>query len=206
MLSLSLLHLLQRYHSCHDVSCYRREAVCVCCIFLFFQKWQRFIISFRHCLNSSWTVTAFSWRGLSLYSGGELQLIWKKGLPVGSQITRLPSWLHLKFWVSAQELGDQGLLVSLFILELFLPRSLLLNGRRTLRRAQFCYAGTFKFLASLIQQSTWKWRLPVQLGRNSQTSFISLAEISWRVFGTAFSKAHTFEYLVLNPTNFILDQ
>lgn len=56
----------EKYISCYDVSCYRREAVFVCCIFLFFQKWQMFIISFKHCLSSSWTITIFSQRGLSL--------------------------------------------------------------------------------------------------------------------------------------------
>ena len=49
-------------------------------------------------------------------------------------------------------------------------------------------------------------RLPVQFGYNSHTSFISLLELSRRVFGTSFLKAYTFEHLVVSPTNFILDQ
>lgn len=89
MLSLNLLHLLRRYHSCHYLSCCRREAVFLCCIFLFFQKLQMFIISFKHCLNSNWKITTFSWRDISLYFVRRLQLIWKKGLIIGSQITRI---------------------------------------------------------------------------------------------------------------------
>lgn len=129
----------------------------------------------------------------------------EKGLTIGSQITRVSSWLHLRFWVSAQELEDtKAYWTSLFILELFLCRSILLNGMRKLKRAKFCWPGTLKFLASPIKQITWEWRLLIQLGYNSNTSFIHLAEISWRVFDTSFLEAHYFEYLVVSPMNFIL--
>lgn len=87
--SLNLLHVLQRYHRCHYISC-RREAVFVCCIFLFFQKLQMFIISFKHCLNSNWKITTFSWCGLSLYFWKRITTdLGKNGLIIGSQITRV---------------------------------------------------------------------------------------------------------------------
>lgn len=113
MLPLNLSHLLPRYHSCNYVSCYRREAVFVCCIFLFFQKLQMFIISLRHCLNSSWKITAFSRRGLSLYLGRRITTdLEERAYHRQSEhqsSTEHSSWLHLKFWVSGQ-VGDRGLL------------------------------------------------------------------------------------------------
>lgn len=145
MLSLNLLHLSQRYLSCHYVSCCRRETVVVCCIFLFFQKLQMFIISFKHCLNSSWKITAFSWRGLSLYFGRRITTdLEERAYPRQSDhhsSAEHSSWLHLKFWVSGQELGDKALLDFTLHFKLFLSRSILLNGMRKLKRAKFCYQG-----------------------------------------------------------------
>lgn len=114
MLYLNLLHLLPWCHSCDYVSCCRREAVFVCCIFLFFQKLQMFIISLKHCLNSNWKITAFSRHGLSLYLGRRITTdLEERAYHRQSEhqsSAEHSSWLHLKFWVSGQEVGERGLL------------------------------------------------------------------------------------------------
>lgn len=105
---------LKRSHRCHYVSCCRREAVFVCCILLFFQKLQMFIISFKHCLNSNWKITAFSRRGLALYFVRRIttdleERAYHRQSDHQSSAEH-SSWLRLKFWVSGQDLGDRGLL------------------------------------------------------------------------------------------------
>lgn len=168
MLSLNLLHLFPWYHSYDYVSCCSREAVFVCCIFLFFQKLQMFIISFKYCLNGSWKITAFSRRGLSLYLGRRIttdleERAYHRQSDHQSSAEH-SSWLHLKFWVSGQELGDKGLLgFTLHFITLPLQKLTSEWDERT-KESQICYPGKFELLVSQIKQILWERRLPIQLG------------------------------------------
>lgn len=166
MLSLNLLDLFPWCYYAY-VSC-SREAVFVCCIFLFFQKLQMFIISFKHCLNGSWKITAFGWRGLSLYFGRRVTTDLEERAyhrqSDHQSSSEHSSWLHLKFWVSGQELGDKGLLDFTLHFLTFPSRSRLLNGMRNLKRAKCCCPGKFELLVSQIKQILWASRLPIQPG------------------------------------------
>lgn len=72
--------------------------------------------------------------------------------------------------------------------------------------SQILLPGKLEFVASRIKQILWKRRLPTQLGYSFHTSFISLAEIYWGVFGPSFLKGCTFKQVVVSPANFILDE
>lgn len=81
------------------VSCCRGRLL-LCCIFLFFQKLQMFVISFKHCLNSKWKITAFGHRDLSLallrrITAGLEERVYRRQSGHQSS-TEHTAWLHLE--------------------------------------------------------------------------------------------------------------
>lgn len=130
----------------------------------FFFRNCRFIISSKHCLNSSWKITAFSRRGLSLYFGRRIttdleERAYRRQSDPQSN-AEYSSWLHLKFWVSAlKELGDKGSLdFTLHFVTLPFQKHTSEWDEKT-EENQILLSRQVRVLASQIKQVPWKRRL-----------------------------------------------
>lgn len=176
-------------------------------VYFFFFRNYRFIISSKHCLNSSWKITAFSRRGLSLYFGRRIttdleeRAYHRQSDPQSN--AEYSSWLHLKFWVSAlKELGDKGLLdFTLHFVTLPFQKHTSEWDEKT-EESQILVSRQVRVLASQIKQVPWKRRLPIQLAYSSHTSYLiysfsrNLLESLWYIifegphFWTFSSKSH----------------
>lgn len=151
-----------------------------------------FIISFRHCPNSNWKITAFSRRGLSLYSGS---CTGRKGLP---QAVRSPDQCRTFFLASSDSLSKcirtrRQRLIGFHssFCNSSSPRSIHLNGMRKLKRAKFCYPGKLEFLVSQESRSHGKGDyLP-----NLDTVFIPHLLVQQK--STGESLAHHFQRAIL---------
>lgn len=203
MLSLNLFYLLQRYHGCRYISCCRREAVFVCCVFLFFQRLQMFISSYKHCLNSSWKITAFSWCGLSLYFGRRITTDLEKRAyrrqSDHQSSAEHSSWLHLKFWVSGQELGDKG---PLDLTPVLTPplQNLTSEWDEKTEESQILFSRQIKISVS-VKADPLKRRRPVYLDTVLILHLFVDQNSLGESFDTLLLKAYSFEHLVVNPTN-----